>query len=78
MFRESRMYKGCMEDVQEFQVFFALIFPENLYKTQTYECCRGFCRIYKFDIFWIKFVPLEMKTLLNIENSLWIVITPYP
>ena len=29
-------------------------------------------------IFWIKFVPLEMKTLLNIENSLWIVITPYP
>ena len=29
-------------------------------------------------IFWIKFVPLEMKTFVNIENSLWTVITPYP
>ena len=28
-------------------------------------------------MFWIKFVPLEMKTFVNIENSLW-VITPYP
>ena len=29
-------------------------------------------------IFWIKFVPLEMKMFVNIENSLWIVETPYP
>ena len=29
-------------------------------------------------VFWIKFVPLEMKTFVNIENSLWMVIIPYP
>ena len=29
-------------------------------------------------VFWIKFVLLEMKTFVNIENSLWTVITPYP
>ena len=28
-------------------------------------------------VFWIKFFPLEMKMFVNIENSLWAVITPY-
>ena len=29
-------------------------------------------------VFWMKFVPLEMKTFVIIENSLWTVITPCP
>ena len=28
-------------------------------------------------VFCIKFFPLEMKMFVNIENSLWAVITPY-
>jgi len=31
-----------------------------------------------FIVFWTKFVPLEMKTFVNIENSVWTVITFYP
>ena len=40
---------------------------------------RDVCKMQtKLKIFWIKFVPLEMKMFVNIENSLWIVETPYP
>ena len=50
-FRESRTYKRCMKDLQAFQVSFASIFPESLYETQMYKCCKGFCRFYEFDSF---------------------------
>ena len=40
---------------------------------------RDVCKMHtNLKIFWIKFVPLEMKMFVNIENSLWIVETPYP
>ena len=68
----------CMKDVQAIQVSFASIFFESLYRTRTYEHCRRFYRIYKFQSIWTKFVPLEMKTFVNIENSVWTVITLYP
>ena len=29
-------------------------------------------------VFWRKFVPLEIKRFVNIENIFWMVITPHP
>ena len=34
-----------------------------------------FAEFMNLTVFWIKFVPLEMNTFVNIKNSLWMIIT---
>ena len=46
-----------------------------------HECTNvagNFAEFTNLTIVWTKFFPLEMKTIVNIENSLWMVIIPYP
>ena len=74
----ERRTSVCMKDVQAIQVSFASIFFESLYRTRTLSIAGDSIEFTNFTVFWTKFVPLEMKTFVNIENSVWTVITLYP
>ena len=47
-------------------------------KHERTRVARDSAKFTNLIVFWIKFVPLEMNTFVNIENNLWMIISPCP
>ena len=71
-----------MRDVCNTDEIFKFILHQNFLRVCTKQerttIAQNYAKFKNFIVFGTKFVPLEMKTFVNIGNNFWMVITLYP